>query len=145
MRIGLFSVVAAVAFAGAAHAHVTVMPTVSQAGARETYTFSVPTEGASPTTGVELEAPAGVSILSVEGPSSDYEVERTDGRIVKVRWRVQIPPGEGRELILAAQNPSAGEEIAWKVHQRFADGSQRDWVDAPKTRQPAPRTRLSRP
>lgn len=139
MRVMLL---AATLWAGAtaAYAHVTVSPAESKPAQRETYSFNVPTEGASATTGVELEAPPEVVIVSVEDPAA--ELVRAGDRVVTVKWRVDIPPGEARRLNLVAQNPARGQEITWKVHQLFADGSRRDWADAPGTRQPAPRTRL---
>lgn len=128
-----------------AHAHVVVSPTVSEPGKKETYTFSVPTEGASATTSVELEVPADVLILSVGGPDSEHSVTKEEGRGVRVIWHVQIPPGAGKQLTLVAQNPAAPiRGIRWKVHQSFADGTRADWVDPPPAR-PAPQTRLLQP
>ena len=48
-------------------AHVRIQPAESSVGAQQTYTVNVPTEGDFATTRVELEVPAGVSVISVEG------------------------------------------------------------------------------
>lgn len=126
--------------ATAAFAHITVSPGQSKAAQRETYIFNVPTEGASATIGVELEVPPEVGIVSVEDPAA--ELVRTGDRVVAVKWLVDIAPGQARQVSLVAQNPARAQEITWKVHQLLADGSRRDWVGAPGTRQPAPRTQL---
>ena len=141
MRVILWAAVLCFS-ATAALAHITVSPGQSKTAQRETYTFNVPTEGVSATIGVELEAPPEVAIVSVEDPSA--ELVRTGDRVVAVKWRVDIAPGQARQVSLVAQNPPRAQVIAWKVHQLFADGSRRDWVDAAGTRQPAPRTQLSR-
>jgi hypothetical protein len=108
--------------------------------------LTVPTEGASATTSVELEVPAEVTVVEVKGGAGDYRTVKADGRIVSVVWSVQIPPGDSRQLVFVARNPSRSAEIQWKAHQVFADGSRRDWVEPPGAgRQPAPRTRLEPP
>ena len=76
--------VAAFVAAGAlpAHAHVTVWPMESRAGASERYTVRVPTEGNVPTTSIELEVPAGVVVSGVlVGAGYSYELQRDGGRI----------------------------------------------------------------
>lgn len=130
--------------ATAAQAHVGVRPRESKAGATETYTVRVPTEGKVATTSVEVEIPVGVTVNSVgpaEGVKSD--VKRESGRIVSITWTVTIDPGQNRELVFIAQNPAEGAEIVWKAHQRHADGTSSEWIGAAGTRQPAPVTKLT--
>jgi uncharacterized protein YcnI len=126
----------------AAHSHVRVRPVESQAGARETYTISVPTEGSVATSSVELEVPATVSVISVAGPA---QTKKAGDRIISIRWTTKISPGESREFVFEALNPAAGQDITWKAHQRFEDGSSADWVDAPKSKRPASVTKLRGP
>lgn len=129
-------------FAGAGHAHVTVSPTQSTQGKTETYTFTVPTEGAIATTSVELEVPQDVTIVSVNAPAVEYTATKLGDRVVGISWRLNIPPGGGTKLTLVAKNPmGTGRGIRWKVHQIFADGSRVDWIDPPPSH-PAPSTRL---
>ena len=126
-----------------AYGHITVAPALSKRASQETYTLNVPTEGASPTTAVELDVPAGVEIVSVEAPASEHKVVKVDGRTVSITWKVDIPPRQSRKLVFTALNPKKGERIQWNAHQIFADGSRADWVEGPGTRRPAPSTRLS--
>lgn len=125
-----------------AQAHVTVSPSESTPGKTETYTISVPTEGKTPTTAVELEVPPEMTIISVNGPESGYSLIKSADRIVGVTWRVNVPPGSSQQLVLVVRNPTQPSfGVQWKVHQRFADGTSADWVDPPPAR-PAPRTRV---
>jgi uncharacterized protein YcnI len=128
--------------AGVAHAHITVTPVPSSPASKETYTLNVPTEGAVATTSVELDVPSDVTVVDVTAPAEQYRLLKAEGRVVGIIWQVEVPPGEGRKLVFVAQNPSAGAQIEWKVHQLFADGSRRDWVEAAGSKRPAPRTLL---
>jgi uncharacterized protein YcnI len=114
-------------------AHVTIAPAESKIGASERYTVRVPTEGQVATTGVDLEVPAGVTVSNVLASAGwKSELKREGNRIVAILWKVDIPAGHFGELIFNARNPKEGSEISWKVTQRFADGTSREW--APKTR-----------
>ncbi len=114
----------AILVATVAQAHVSVRPRESKAGATETHTVRVPTEGKVPTTSVEVENPQGVTVDSVapaDGVKS--EMKREGGRVVSITWTVTIDPGQNRELVFVAKNPSDAAEIVWKAHQRYADGT----------------------
>ena len=129
-------------FASAAPAHIVISPTESKLGKKETYTLTVPTEGASATTGVQLDVPPEVTVISVNGPAADYTLTKQNDRIVGITWRVNVPPGGGKELVFVAQNPQGPTRgIRWNVHQLFADGTRADWVDPPPSH-PAPATRF---
>jgi hypothetical protein len=134
---------ALVLIASLAHAHITISPVQSSQGSDETYALNVPTEGASATTSVELDIPPDVTILEVTAPAEQYRIVKADGRVVGVIWRMEVPPGEGRKLVFVARNPGGGSQIEWKVHQLFADGSRRDWIEAAGSHRPAPRTQLA--
>lgn len=140
-RTGVIGLVAIIGV-GAAGAHILISPAQSKLGKKETYTLTVPTEGTSPTSSVELDVPQNVTIISVSAPANEYALIKEGERITHVRWSVNIPPGGGKELTFIAQNPSGPpSRIGWSVHQIFADGSKADWVDPPPAH-PAPSTRL---
>ena len=135
---------AAMLLASAAQAHVSVRPRESKPGATEKYIARVPTEGKVATTSVEIDIPAGVVVESVEPADGvKSEMKREGGRVVSIIWTVTIEPGANRELTFAAKNPGEGAEIAWKAHQRYADGTSSEWVGAAGSRQPAPVTKLT--
>ena len=127
-----------------ASAHVSVRPRESKPGTTEKYTVRVPTEGKVATTSVVLDVPQGVTIDSVEpieGVTSD--LKREGDRVVSITWNVTIQPGDSKEFVFVAKNPGDAPEIAWKAHQRYADGTSSEWVGAAGTRQPAPVTKLT--
>lgn len=138
------AIAAAIVLASApARAHVVVFPQQSQAGASERYTVRVPTEGQVATTSVELEVPAEMTVSGVlVGGGFTYDVRREGNRIVAITWKQEIKPGEIGEFVFFARNPKTGQ-IAWKAHQRFADGTAADWVGVEGDRRPASVTRLA--
>jgi len=130
--------------AAPAFAHVGVTPRESKAGATETYTFRVPSEGGMTTTSVTLEVPDGVTVASVSAPDgASHEEKREGDRIVSITWTIEIKAGASAQLSFVAKNPASGESIAWKVHQRYSDGMVSDWVGPAGSRAPAPVTRLT--
>jgi len=123
-------------------AHVTVAPRESQAGAEQRYTIRVPTEGQVATTSVELEVPTDMTIVEVvPGDGYTFETRREGARVVAIIWRREIPPRQTAEFVFVARNPKA-DQVAWKAHQRFADGTSADWVGVEGDRRPAAVTRL---
>ena len=129
--------------ASIAAAHVTVLPRESHAGMEQRYTVRVPTEGQVSTTSVELEVPAGVVVTQVvPGDGYAFDVRREGDRIVAITWKKEIPPKQSAQFEFIARNPNAAE-IAWKAHQRFADGTSADWVGVQGDRRPASVTRLT--
>jgi len=123
-------------------AHVTVWPQESRSGAGERYTVRVPTEGKVTTTSIELEVPADVVVSGVlVGAGYTYEVRRENDRIVAITWKQDIKPAEYGEFVFFARNPKAAQ-IAWKVRQRYADGTSADWVGVEGDRRPASVTKL---
>lgn len=136
--------VSALLVATAAQAHVSVRPRESRVGTTEKYTVRVPTEGKVATTSVEVEIPQGVTVNSVEPADGvKAEMKREDGRVVSITWTVTIDPGQNRELVFVAKNPTDATDIVWKAHQRYSDGTSSEWVGAAGTRQPAPVTKLT--
>jgi uncharacterized protein YcnI len=125
-----------------AFAHVSVRPRESKAGAEERYTVRVPTEGAVATTHVQLEIPAGLTVLEVvphEGAT--FETAKQSDRITAITWKKDIPPKGSAEFVFRARNPASGD-IVWKAHQHFSDGTTADWVGVAGEKRPASVTRL---
>lgn len=124
-------------------AHVTVVPRESQAGAEQRYTVRVPTEGQVATVAVELEVPPDMTIIEVvPGDGYTFDTRREGGRIVSITWKREVPPRQTAEFVFTARNPKS-EHVAWKAHQRFADGTSADWVGVEGDRRPAAVTRLT--
>ena len=127
-------------------AHVTVWPQESKAGAGERYTVRVPTEGKVTTTEVEMEVPADVRVSGMlVGGSFAYDLRREGDRIVAVTWKQDIKPSEYAEFVFFAVNPKTAGSVAWKVHQRYADGTSADWTGVEGDRRPASVTRIVAP
>lgn len=143
MRRATLGVLLAMAASTVLEAHVTVWPRETRAGAGERYTVRVPTEGKTATTSIELEVPPGVTVTGVLVPNGySYEVKREGERIVSITWKQEIKPGEYGEYVFFARNPKDGDQIAWKVKQRLADGTSADWVGPAGDRRPASVTKL---
>ena len=122
-----------------AHAHVRIQPAESRPGAKQTYTVRVPTEGKVATTALVLDVPDGVSAVSADGQA---ELTKMGEKTLSITWKAEIPPGQSQTFTFEATNPGSGQQIVWKAHQHYADGSSRDWTDAPSSKNPAPVTRL---
>ena len=140
VAVGLF----VLAGAAAVSAHVTVAPRESVTGKSERYTVRVPTEGQTATIAVELEIPVGISVTEV--PPADgvtIDARREGARIVAITWTKEIKPREVAEFAFTALNPAVAGDIAWKAHQRFADGTTADWTGVQGDRRPAATTRIT--
>jgi uncharacterized protein YcnI len=134
---------AALFVCAAAEAHVRITPAESKTGTTETYSARVPTEGKVTTTSVQLDVPDGVSIVSASGPSgTSYELKKEGDRTVAIVWTTAIKPGDSAILSFVARNPKAGDNIVWKVHQRYADGTSSEWTGPAGSRGPSPVTKL---
>lgn len=143
MRKSTFGFTLAVlAIASVVSAHVTLQPRDSAPGDNVTYTMRVPTEGTVPTTGIELEIPDGVTVVSIDGPSDGYEVKKAGDRIVSIAWKTDIQPKQFKTFTFVAKNPESSSEISWKAHQKFADGTTSDWIEPAGSKRPAPRTNV---
>jgi uncharacterized protein YcnI len=118
-------------------AHVVVMPRESTAGAEQTYTVRVPTEGTVSSMSVELEIPAGMHVMQVaSGDGFTFDVKKDGDRIVSITWKREIKPKEFALFTFTAHNPQPGA-LQWKAHQTFADGSMRHWIGERGTKEPA--------
>ena len=132
-----------IASASPAGAHVTVRPRESVAGAVETYTVRVPTEGQAATTHVDLDIPPDLTVVEVP-PAAGVVIETSveGGRITRITWRKEVPPKASAEFVFRARNPAAGTLI-WKARQHLADGATEYWTGTPDGRRPAARTTIA--
>lgn len=129
-----FTVLAAlfVAVPGLAVAHVSISPREAKPGAQQQYTVRVPTEGQVATTSIYLQVPEGMIVTEVPHPEgATHEVKKDGDRIIAITWTKEIPPKQSAQFLFTARNPAAGQ-ITWKVQQRFADGTSRDWTPGTK-------------
>ena len=118
-------------------AHVVVTPRESAAGAEQTYTVRVPTEGTVSSMSVELEIPDGLHVMQVaSGEGYTFDVKKDGNRIVSITWKKEIKPKEFALFTFTAHNPQSGA-LQWKAHQTFADGSMRHWVGERGSKEPA--------
>lgn len=130
-----------------AEAHVTVHPSESSTNAYEKYTVRVPVEKDIHTTEVKLEAPDGVSLVSVLPMANwDYKLEKDEtGQISSVTWIAKhagIGPNEFIEFSFIGANPSDPGEVSWKALQTYEDGSVVEWVGPPDSEEPASMTKI---
>lgn len=128
---------------GFAGAHVSITPRQSTQGMTEKYVVRIPTEGKVATTAAVLEVPEGVVIETLQAPMGwKHDVQRKDDRIVMITWQADVQPGEYIEVGFVARNPRRGEQIVWKLSQKFADGTVTDWTNGPQGLRPTAVTRL---
>jgi len=127
-----------------AHAHVSITPRSSTAGATEKYTIRIPTEGKVATTGADIEFPEGVIVETIQAPAGwKYDLKRQDDRIVSMAIQADVKPGEFIEVAFVARNPRSGNRIVWTLRQRFADGTVTDWTKGPQGIRPTAVTDLA--
>ena len=127
-----------------AEAHTTISPRQSIAGAMEKYTVRVPAEGRMMAKGAEVEVPEGVTVANVATPAGwTYELKRQDGRIVAIRWRMDIKPGEFAEFSFVARNPSSAGSLIWTLREFFDDGTVTDFTKGPDGIYPGAIVKLS--
>ena len=118
-------------------AHVVVTPRESTAGAEQTYTVRVPTEGTVSSTSLELDIPEGMHVMQVAaGDGFTFDVKKEGNRIVSITWKREIKPKEFALFTFTAHNPQPGA-LQWKAHQTFADGSMRHWIGERGSKEPA--------
>ena len=114
-----------------AYGHVTISPTESGYGDRESYTMRVPTERDSSTIRIEAEFPDRLTVSDLEAKDG-WTVEpitNTEGRIVGAVWSGgSIAPGQAQEFSFTAFNPAFDVTLMWEILQVHADGSTVEWA-----------------
>ena len=119
-------------WSGIAEGHTTISPRESVAGAMVKYTVRVPAEGKMMATGAEVEVPEDVTVANFATPNGwTYDVKRQDGRVVAIRWHMDIEPGEFAEFSFVARNPAKAGQLIWKLREFFADGTVTDYANGP--------------
>lgn len=142
-RISCLVIVAALALAASAFAHVRISPGEVAAGATERYSMRVPTERQSPTVRLEVEFPAAVNVISFEAaPGWKIEPKKdTQGKIIGAAWSgASIPFAEYRDFYFQARNPETEMKLEWKVIQIYEDGTRSEWTGPESSRTPGPVT-----
>jgi uncharacterized protein YcnI len=145
--LSIAALVAVLAFASIASAHVTVWPRESFRNASELYAVRVPSEKPIPTVRVRVEFPEGVvASRFVPAPGWQREVEKdANGRIVAATWSGgSIASDEIGLFQFSARNPDRIGPVAFKAYQTYADGSVVEWVN-PGEPQPAAVVQLTDP
>jgi uncharacterized protein YcnI len=149
-RISLYRskvVVIALAATAVVHAHVSVRPRESTAGASQQYTMRVPTEKGVSTVQIEIEFPALVKVTKVdEKPGWKLEPKRSAaGKLVGATWSgSSIAPREVAEFTFTATNPGEEGKLEWKVIQVYEDGSRSEWTGPAGSRSPASVTTIKK-
>jgi uncharacterized protein YcnI len=150
VRMGMSLIIAAgllLSITTVAEAHVVVNPSESTTNAYEKYTVRMPVEKDINTTGLTIEVPDGVDLVSVLPMESwDYDLEEDDdGRITSVVWTAKdggIKPNEFVEMSFIGANPSEPADISWKALQTYEDDSVVEWTGAPDADEPASVTKI---
>lgn len=130
-------------FAGAASAHVTVVPNETAQGKYEVFTVKVPSESENmATTKVEVKIPETVDVTRFEPkPDWSYEVQKDDsGKITSVIWTSKgdgLSPTEFGMFNMSGKVSDDATEIVWKAYQTYKDGSVVEWVGAEDAEKPA--------
>jgi uncharacterized protein YcnI len=79
----------------------------------------VPTEGSVATTHVQLDIPAGVTVLEVlPQDGATFETAKQGTRTTAITWRKEIAPKAAAEFVFRARNPESGDVI-WNANLRI--------------------------
>jgi hypothetical protein len=134
-RIALAALVASLAVAAPAAAHVEVLPARVEQGKALELTVRVPTERNLPTTAVQVQLPTQVTVYSFGQPPPGWTVEpqrASDGRFRGVIFRGgTIGVGRYADFTMLA-TPFETGTVAWKVRQTYQDGQVKPWTGPPE-------------
>jgi uncharacterized protein YcnI len=121
--------------AGAALAHVEVLPTSVPAGEATEFTIRVPTERDVPTTRVRVDFPDQVTVFSFAEPPQGWRLtplRQTDGRFRGVVYSGgRIPVGRYADFRLLGTPFEEGLAV-WPARQTYADGQVKPWTGPPE-------------
>lgn len=133
-RIALAGLVASLAVAAPAAAHVDVLPAQVEQGKALELTVRVPTERNLPTTAVHVQFPSQVTVYSFGEPPRGWTVKpqlATDGRLRGVTFQGgTIPVGRYADFTMLA-TPFQTGTVLWKVLQTYQDGQVKPWTGTP--------------
>jgi uncharacterized protein YcnI len=133
-RIALAVLVASLAVAAPAAAHVDVLPARVEQGKALELTVRVPTERNLPTTAVHVQFPSQVTVYSFGEPPRGWTVKpqlAADGRLRGVTFQGgTIPVGRYADFTMLA-TPFQTGTVLWKVLQTYQDGQVKPWTGPP--------------
>jgi uncharacterized protein YcnI len=122
--------------AGAALAHVQVLPGSVPAGEATEFTIRVPTERDVPTTRVRVEFPSQVTVFSFADPPPGWRLtplRRPDGSVRGVVYSGgRIPVGRYADFRMLG-TPFEEGLATWPARQTYADGQVKPWTGPPET------------
>jgi uncharacterized protein YcnI len=128
-----------------AFAHVVVAPQQAPAGATQVYKVRVHNDGKAPTTSIELQIPAGVTVESVAPMATGkFETGKTGDRVTTITWQVEVPVNKYVELAFTAKNPASGNSLNWNVKETFKGGATIEYTDKPGAGEKSSTTKLTR-
>ena len=135
----------ALVLAAGASAHAVISPPVALAKELQVFTLAVPTEkeGAT-TTKIELTAPAGYAIDSLEPPPVPWkmQVQSTgsgeEAVVQKVTWTGGKVPTDQDAVFRFIASTSGSKTYRFAVRQTYSDGSIVDWNGPESSDAPAP-------
>jgi uncharacterized protein YcnI len=144
-RAVVVGVVAAVAAAAPAAAHIQIQPTEAAPGDAVMFQLLVPGETEARTTEVALQIPEGVLPFSWEDtPGWTRRVTLADdGSIDVVRWRGRMDSDGFVRFAFLAATPEQEGEIAWRAVQTYDNGQRVRWIGPADSEEPAAVTEIS--
>lgn len=115
-------------------AHVDVLPTEVAQGEGLEFTIRVPNERDIPTTRVEVDFPAQITVYSFAAPPPGWTmrtVRGPDKRFVRVVYAGSLPANRYADFQVLGTPFEAGTAL-WKTRQTYADGLVKPWTAAPE-------------
>jgi uncharacterized protein YcnI len=96
------------------------------------------------TTSVDLEVPAGVTLVSVgKPPSGTFKTMKSGERVTMVMWTIDVAADKYVALPFTAKNADDATELVWRARQHLADGSVIEWSDKPGAAEKASVTKIT--
>jgi uncharacterized protein YcnI len=134
------ALLALLALAPAASAHVTVAPDRVAPGSVVELAIRVPNERDVPTTKVAVQIPAGLEVFSFsEVPGWTREAtEAADGTLESVTWTGSLSAGSYVSFDLLGSTPDQPGELVFKAVQTYEGGEEVAWIGEPDSDEPAP-------
>ncbi|NOU96513.1 DUF1775 domain-containing protein [Paenibacillus sp. LMG 31456] len=148
-RIIMFCLLFSMIGAGAASAHVTVLPKEAVQGSFEKFAVRVPSEKEIPTVKVEVKFPMDAVTVSRFEPKPGWKYELTKDASGKITGVIWTATGEGLsatefgEFYMQGKVADTATAISWKAYQTYKDGSVVEWVGADGSDKPASVTKVT--
>jgi uncharacterized protein YcnI len=145
----LFCLLFSIIGAGAASAHVTVLPKEAVQGSYEKFAVRVPSEKDSPTVKVEVKFPVDAVSISRFEPKPGWKYDLTKDASGKITGVIWTATGEGLaatefgEFYMQGKVADGATAISWKAYQTYKDGSVVEWVGADGSDKPASVTKVT--